>query len=139
MINRGQTPLEVVGVTVLLVGMLLLVLITTYARNSDTQELLKLSENGIQCNKMNSVIARLYSNRATTKETIHLEEIADINRIVGKPGQVLVGNINCPYIGTVTLTDTPDVLDTKGIRLAKGNWCFVKEPAIIRVTVGECI
>ena len=143
--QAGQTSLEVIGIAVVLVVLLLLVLITTYSRNMETQRLLETSENSIQCSEMSATIARMYSNRATTYEALHLATGANLNRVEGKPGGIKVGKIACSYIGGIEYNNDsppPDVIydtDASGISLSVGNWCFEKHPDTnVVVSQGEC-
>ncbi len=142
--QAGQTSLEVIGIAVVLVVLLLLVLVTTYSRNMETQRILETSENSIQCSEMSATIARVYSNRATTYEALHLATGADLNRVEGKPGRIKVGKVSCSYIGGVEkstgeLDTDPDGAGTVGIALGFGNWCFEKQPDTnVVVGQGEC-
>lgn len=140
---KGQTPIEIVGISVILVGLLLLVFVTTYSRNEETGRILDASEKNIQCNGMAAAIARLYSNRATTSETLALASEARLRRVEGKPGGINVGEINCSYIGSAEKDgekdSDPDGTGTEGITLSAGLWCIKKSPDTgIVISAGEC-
>ncbi len=136
----GQAPIEVVGVSVILVGLLLVVMVATYVRNEETQRLLETSENSIQCNQIASAIARVYSNRGVVKESVHFFSEATIERVSGKPGTIRVENVSCEYLGSIKKPGSPDEVDTGpgGIVLEKGNWCFWKQELEITVVAGDC-
>lgn len=142
---RGQTPIEVIGITVVLVGLLLLVFAATYVRNAETKIVLETGENSIQCNGIAAVIARLYSNRANTSEIVSLGLEARFRRVEGKPGGINVGEISCSYIGSVernagTKDSDPNGTGTAGITLSAGQWCFEKSPGtgIVIKSAVEC-
>lgn len=140
---KGQTPVEIVGITLFLAGLLLLVFVTTYARNAETAVVLETGEKNIQCNGMAAAIARLYSNRATTSETLALASEARLRRVEGKPGGINVGEISCSYIGSAERTggkdSDPDGTGTEGITLSAGQWCLEKRPDTgIVISEGEC-
>jgi len=135
--KTGQSPIEIIGVAIIVVGLLLLVLITTYSRNQDTIRLLSRSGSSLQCNEMASVITRLHSNRATTKETISLAKDATVDRIAAKPGSIKVGAVSCEYIGNVT-SDGVNDMDAGNLSIAKGTWCFEKMDENILINEGEC-
>jgi hypothetical protein len=136
----GQAPIEVIGVAVVLVGLLLMVMVATYIRNEDTQQLLETSENSIQCSDISSAIARVYSNRGVVKESVHFFSEARIERVLGNPGSVTVGSVTCEYIGSIKRPGLPDLFDTDpgGIALGKGDWCFQKVDMEITVQAGDC-
>ena len=121
--------------SVVIVGLLLLVLVTTYARNMDTQRLLLQGESNVQCGGISAAIARLYTNRATISEQLHIEKQAELKRVEGKPGGILVGGVSCSYAGTV---EVDGISDTAGVTLAVGNWCLEKSDSVIEISQGEC-
>lgn len=128
---RGQTPIEVIAIAVILVGLLLLVFVTTSGKNAETELALETAENSIQCNDMAAAIARLYSNRAITSETIALDFNARLRRVEGKPGSIDVGKISCSYIGSIKTEggesdSDPGGTGTQGITLPAGLWCIRK-------------
>jgi hypothetical protein len=136
--------MEIIGIAVILVALLLLVLVTTYNRNIQTQQLLEISNNGIQCSEMSAVVARMYSNRAITKETLHLSTRADLNRFEGKTGMIQVGTISCRYVGSVKKSTGEKDSDKQGtmlggLPLSIGTWCFEKRPDTnVVVSGGDC-
>ncbi len=144
--EKGQTPIEVIAIAVIIVALLLLVFTTTMSRNMETDRVLIAGKSSIQCNAMASTIARLYNNRATTQETLNLELEARLRRVEGKQGGINVGEVSCSYIGSVAMypedgkkDSNPDDTGTDGITLAIGNWCFEKNPDTnIVITPGEC-
>ena len=144
--EKGQTPLEVIAIAVVIASLLLLVFITTVSRNMETEQTFTIGKNDIQCNAMVSAIARLNNNRATTQETLNLETEARFRRVEGKPGGINVGEISCSYIGSVAMNPADEGMDTdpegtgkEGITLDVGNWCFEKSPDTnIVLTQGEC-
>ena len=144
--KKGQTPIEIIGIAVIIAGLLLLVFVTTVNKNMETEEILTIGKNSIQCNTMSSTIARLYNNRATTQETLNFETEARLRRVEGKLGGINVGNMTCNYIGSAAMytggggKDTdPDGTGEIGITLGVGNWCFEKSPDTnIVITPEEC-
>jgi len=137
--KRGQAPIEVIGITVMLIGLLALVMITSYGKNAETLALLEVSEDSIECSQISTTLGRMYTNRASTKETVFLFEEARLERVEGNPGGITVGTVNCEYLGNATLEGVPDVPDTDGITLVKAtNWCFEKNGAEVRISEGEC-
>jgi len=146
-INRkGQTPIEIIGIAVIIAGLLLMVFVTTVNKNMETEEILTIGKNSIQCNTMSSTIARLYNNRATTQETLNFETEARLRRVEGNLGGINVGNMTCKYIGSAAMypgdgrkDSDPDGTGTTGITLGVGNWCFEKSPDTnIMITPEEC-
>lgn len=135
---RGQISTELLVVATVLAALLLIVVVTTYNTNMETGRLLSESQNSIQCNEISSVIARAYSNRATTKETVFLAENAKLERISGKPGGITVGTITCEYVGTIENSAGTKDIYSGGISLAKGNWCFSKSDGVIVLNEGGC-
>ena len=144
--EKGQTPIEIIIIAAVIVALLLLVFVTTTNRNMETDRVLSAGKNGIQCNAMSSVIARLYNNRATTQETLNLETEALLRRVEGKPGGINVEEISCNYIGSAAMypedgrKDTdPNGTGEDGMVLGAGNWCFEKSPDTnIVLTPEEC-
>ena len=144
--EKGQTPLEIISIAVIIVAMLLLVFVTTVNRNLETEQIFTSGKNSIQCKTMTSAIARLYNNRATTQETLNFETEARLRRVEGNPGGINVGEISCSYIGSAAMypadgrKDTdPNGTGTTGITLGVGNWCFEKNPDTnIVITPEEC-
>jgi len=134
--RKGQAPVEIISMTIIITVLLLLVLITTYNRNEDTERLLSTNEKSVQCSRMSSAIARIYSNRAGISETLHVQTTSDLNRLEGKPGQISVGNVSCNYLGRVMSGNQTD--NTTGIRLSVGDWCFEKSDSNVAVSQGEC-
>jgi len=133
--QKGQTFIEIMSIAVVMTVLLLLVLVATYNRNAQTQEMLVFNQSNIQCDGMNSSIARLYSNRGITSETLHLDYDATLLRVEGKPGNISIGPVSCFYIGKVSY-DALEDLDE--INLTKGDWCFEKGTDEIVVSVGQC-
>ncbi len=144
--EKGQTPLEIISISVIIVAMLLLVFVTTANKNRETEQIFTNGKNNIQCNAMTLTIARLYNNRATTQETLNLETEARIRRAEGNLGGINVGDVSCNYIGSVAMNLTdgrkdtdPNGTGTTGITLEIGNWCFEKNNDInVVLTPGEC-
>jgi len=143
--EKGQTPLEIISIAVIIAAMLLLVFVTTVSRNLETEQIFTNGKNSIQCKAMTSTIARLYNNRATTQETLNLETEARLRRVEGNTGGINVGGISCNYIGSAARytglqkdSDEDGTGDT-GITLGVGNWCFEKSPDTnIVITPEEC-
>lgn len=141
--KKAQMPMEIIAMAVVLVGLLLLVLVTTYYKNIQTQQIMEMSENSIQCNEMSTIIARMHSNRATTREIAFLATESNLRRVEKKPGGIRVGEISCSYIGKVEKTtgesDTdPGGTGTTGITLSTGEWCFEKSDGKIEISgIGE--
>jgi hypothetical protein len=133
--KRGQTSIEIMSIAVVMAVLLLLVLVSTYNRNAQTQDVFLFNRSNIQCNAMASSIARLYSNRGIAKETLHLEFDANFLRVEGNPGSISIGRISCFYIGHV---GSGALNDTDGINLLRGDWCFEKDNGGIAVDVGQC-
>jgi hypothetical protein len=143
--NAGaQTPMETIGISIVLVGLLLLVFATTYARNAETGIALETAENNIECSGLSTAIARLYSNRATTSETVSLNSDALLRRVEGNPGGINVGEVSCNYIGSVEMEggerdSDPGGTGTAGITLSIGQWCLEKSQGTgIAASLGEC-
>ena len=143
--KKGQTPLEIIGIAVVIVALLLMVFITTVNKNIETAQILTIGKNSIQCDAVASTIARLYNNRAITQETLNLETDTRLRRVEGNLGGINVGNISCSYIGSVSM-DTgqkdsdPSGTGTTGITLVVGDWCFEKNPETnVVLTPEECI
>ncbi len=146
--EKGQVSIEIIIISVIIVAMLLLVFITTSNINMETERVLTIGKNNIECNRISTVIARLYNNRATTKETINLEEEALLRRVEGNSGGINIGGASCSYIGSAEMNtgkdSDPNGTGEEGITLiidpiVGGNWCFEKSPDTnIVITVGEC-
>ena len=133
--KKGQTPIEIIGLSVVILVLLLLVFVTTYNRNEDTKRLLLSGVEGIQCNRMSASIARIYSNRAVVRETLHLATAAILKRNEGSPGGIIVGGVSCSYVGDI---ESQSVLDTTGITLSIGNWCFERGDSGVLIEPGAC-
>lgn len=133
--GRGQASLEVICIAIVMVGLLFLVLVTTYSKNAQTGEMLSMSENGIECNEIGGVIARLNNNMAGVSETLVLAADAVFLRVGGKPGGILVGNAGCYYVGSVGYGTLSDL---GGFTLSAGEWCFEKQGNGIAVGEGGC-
>ena len=133
--KRGQTSIEVISIAVAMTILLLIVLIATYNRNAQTQEMLVFNQNNIQCSEISSSIARIYSNRGITSETLQLDYDANFLRVEGKPGSISIGRISCFYVGSVSYGGLEDV---DGIDLTQGDWCFEKGTGEIVMSVGPC-
>ena len=144
--KKGQMPIEVIGIAVVVAALLLLVFVTTVDRNIETAQVFNIGKNSIQCNAMASTIARLHNNRATTQETLNLETEARLRRVEGKYGGINVGEISCNYIGSAAMYPADARMDTDpngtgdtGITLGIGDWCFEKSPDTnIVITPEEC-
>ncbi len=144
--EKGQISIEVISIAVIIAALLLLVFVTTVSRNMETDRVLAIGKNSIQCNAMASTIARLYNNRATTQETLNLETKARLRRVEGNSGGINVEEISCRYIGSAAMypadgrMDTdPDGTGKEGITLGVGNWCFEKnDDTNIVITPEEC-
>ena len=52
---NGQTPMEVIGIAVIFVGLLLLVFATTYSRNAETEIVLETGENSINPSRRSAI------------------------------------------------------------------------------------
>ena len=145
--EKGQVSIEMVIISVIIVGMLLLVFITTSNTNMETGRILTIGKNSIECNRISTTIARLYNNRATTKETINIEEEALLRRVEGNSGGINVGGASCSDIGSAAkytvlpqdFDSYPNGTGTEGITLGVGNWCFEKSyDTNIVITPEEC-
>jgi len=133
--QKGQTSIEILSIAIVMAALLLIVLVSSYVRNGQTQDMLVFNSTTSQCSEMSSVIARLYSNRAVAKEALRLEHEANFLRVEGKPGSISVGEVSCFYVGTVSYGALDD---TDGIGLAKGEWCFGKSDGEIVLSGGQC-
>lgn len=138
--EQAQSPIEIIGIAVMLVGLLLLVIVTTAQKNVESREISEMASNSIQCNKISSAIARLYNNRANSMETVLLETEATLRRVAGtdKPGGINVDGQVCYYVGMVKVKDQGQYdTDVDGITLSTGNWCFEKQSQSSYVEVSE--
>lgn len=142
--SKGQTPIEIIGITIVLVALLFLVIITSFVKNNETMQLQEFNENSAQCNEMGATIVRMYSNRATTIETINIEVDSTIQRVEGKSGGISVRGFSCAYVGSVQKStgekdSDPNGTGADGITLAVGVWCLEKTPDTnVVATQGEC-
>lgn len=137
-LRKAQTPLEIIGISVVLVGLLLVVLLTTYDRNIQTQDMLTIGESNILCQKTSSSIARIYSNRATIKETITLTRTVLFERAEGRAGIISIESISCPYIAPAQKNTGEKDTDPGGLYLTVGKWCFEKLGSNVLITPGDC-
>ncbi len=144
--EKGQMSIEIIGIAVIVVALLLLVFVATTSKNIESNQILAIGKNSIQCNTMSSVIARMYNNRAITQETLNLETETRIRRVEGKPGGINVEGISCNYMGSVAMNPADGRKDTDpngtgetGMTLGMGNWCFEKDSDTnVVLTQGEC-
>ena len=138
LLQKAQTPLEILGISIVLVGLLLVVMLTTYNKNIQSQELLETGESSVLCQQVSSAIANLYTNRAQASETITLPRQALFERAEGHIGILSIGNVTCPYIAPVQSSTGEKDTGTGGIPLAVGKWCFEKMDHNVLVAQGEC-
>jgi len=138
-LRKAQTPLEILGVSVVLIGLLLVVLLATYTRNAQTEEMLTIGENSILCQEVSSAIASVYSNRATVKETLSLtNEVLFERASSSRTGIMTIGSVSCSYISPVQLNTGEKDTDFGGLPLGIGNWCFENLDHDVLVTEGVC-
>ena len=100
---RGQVSIEVLGATVVIIGLLLFVTMTVQRQNLETVLFSESSLNLIQCNAIAETIANMHNNQAQSEQTLLVEIGARIQKI-GEAGTIFVGdNYNsCRYVGSVT-------------------------------------
>ena len=137
-LRKAQTPLEIMGISIVLVGLLLVVMLTTYNRNIQTQDLLVTGESSILCQQVSSGISKIYINRASISETVPLTRITLFERAEGNTGILTIENVTCGYIAPVQLSTGEKDTDAGGVTLAVGNWCFEKFDSNVLVTQGAC-
>jgi len=142
--QNAQTAIEIIGIAVVLFALLLLVLLTTFNRNMQTQNLMEINHNIIQCSEVSSTVGRMFNNQATTRETVTIARATSFNRVEGNPGGLKVGSVTCSYVGNVQLSTGEKDTDIAGAgnvgtTIGIGSWCFEKEPDTNAViTGGEC-
>lgn len=96
--QKGQNTLEIIIISIILLGLLLTIALIMVQRNADTERIATIQRDTIKCHHLSSIITSFNSNQAYSQRSlIGLEE----NVLVAK-GSIVIGEISCRYAGNAS-------------------------------------
>ncbi len=120
--ERAQSAVEIIIITVVMLGFVLITYTVVMQRNSETERLLEIQRDNLACREISGIITTLNASEGYSDTKLErLEKDVRVEKGSLIIQSTIAGSITCRYTGTVWLEESEDVYtqDSDGFDLLK--------------------